>query len=146
MLLACNNDCNEAVNRLLDGSAVGGIQRAGNGVAAAAKQAWLQLRCHDKYRDQYNQVKSCLLGKDITEHPAIRAAMAAMAAGQLTLQRGWQSGWSDAGLANDAQRSAGALVPAHGAPAPAVPLQLPPLSLLTWNVWYAVSVSLAGIA
>ncbi len=165
-------------------SAVRGIQLAGDGLAAAAEQAALQLLLEQlaKYN---NEVKSFLLGKDITEHPAIRAAMAAMAAGQLTLQRspfsaacsqlrslqsgafngaaadaeapqllgssnGQRGGAVGAATLSAAGRLANltgrALVPAGGVPAPAVPLQLPPLSLLTWNIWYAVSALRAGNA
>ncbi len=170
MLLDCNNDCNEAVNRLLDGSAVDGIQLAGDGLAAAAEQAALQLLLEQL--DKYGEVKSFVLGKDITEDSAIRAAMAAMAVGQLTLQRSpWSAACSQVrsmqsgmfnGAAADAdalqllgsskgQRqgavgaatlsTAGRLASLTGAlmPAPAVSLQLPPLSILTWNLWYAVS-------
>ena len=231
-------------------SAAGCVQLAGDGLAAAAEQVVLQLLRQMAHRGAAaNPPSTYSLGKQITEHPVIRAAMAAMAAGKLTLKRspmsaavsqlriehggvltgadpdasgprlllessdgqrqgavgattalvefegystdetesrGWHRGESDTdtddatedmlvvssaagapgtgdgALPITASSSAtvavsaasavsntptmagrltsltGALMPADGAPAPAVPVLLPPLSLLTWNIWHAV--------
>ena len=73
-------------------SAVGGVQLAAADLAAAAEQTALQLLLQHLARQNAAKPPSMFtIGVQVTNHPAIKAAMAAMAAGQLTPTRSCMS-------------------------------------------------------